>query len=114
MKKPETLGLATSWADRERVWQRKLGRIRIGVEPIPEQIQRHCLVTWVLTAVAMGIQLMFIALFSAFEHPWIGVIVAGVVLGPVIASSWVGFLLIKRQAERYLREKEEVDRLGSI
>ena len=101
---------ADQWPDRERQWRKALGRIRIGVEPIPEQLERMRLVAWTLTAVAGGIGLMFVALFSAFGHPIIGLVVASVLVGPVIASAWAGFLRTRGRVDRYLREKEEVSR----
>jgi hypothetical protein len=102
---------SANWPDRQREWRKALGRIKIGVEPIPEQVERLRLVSLVMTVVSGGIGAIFIALFTAFRHPWIGLTVAGVIVGPVIASSWIGFARLKARADRYLREKEEVDRL---
>lgn len=108
---PNSPDVVANWPERERYWRRRLGRIRLGVEPIADQLERYRLVACVLTAVCVGIQIMFVALFAAFAHPWIGLAVAGVILGPVIVSSWLGFWRMKSRAARYLREKEEVERL---
>ncbi len=39
------------WDDRLRYWRRKLGRLRLGVEPIPDQVARYRRVTVMLTVV---------------------------------------------------------------
>ncbi len=38
--------LEAAWRTREAVWRRKLGRLRLGVEPIEEQLARYRRVTW--------------------------------------------------------------------
>ncbi len=114
MTTPKPRDLLAEWPERERYWRRRLGRVRIGVEPIADQLEKYRLVTWTLTAVATGIAIMFVALFTAFAHPFIGMGVAGVILGPVILFSWIGFWRMKGRAAGYLREKEEVERLRLI
>lgn len=111
MKTPEPRDPLAGWPDRERYWRRKLGRLRLGVEPLPDQLEKYRKVNWTLTAVTSGIAAMFVALFTAFAHPFIGMAVAGVILGPIVLFSWIGFWRMKRRAARYLREKEEVERL---
>jgi hypothetical protein len=93
-----------AWRARQRQWQRKLGRIRLGVEPIPVQLARYRRVTWMLTAIPFGIGAMFIALFAAFRRPDIGLIVAGVLLLPIIVLAWIDYGLLAARAARYLRE----------
>ena len=100
-----------SWPERERRWRKKLGRIRLGVEPIPEQVEKYRKMTWVLTGVAGGIAAMFFALFTAFRSPWLGLAVATILFGPVIGGAWIGFKTTERRAAAYLREREAVDRL---
>jgi hypothetical protein len=34
------------WQERERQWQRRLGRLRLGAEPIAEQLAKYRRVTW--------------------------------------------------------------------
>lgn len=111
MKTLDPRDLEATWPEREKHWRRKLGRLRLGAEPIPDQVEKYRRVTLLLTAVSSGIGAMFVALFSAFRHPLMGLGVAAVLLGPVILFSWVGFWSMKGRAARYLREKEEVERL---
>src|SRR4051794_37376753 len=111
MKTLDPRDAAAIWPEREREWRKALGRLRIGVEPIGDQVEKIYRVTWVMTGISLGIAAMFIALFTAFRHPGIGLVVAGVLLGPIILFSWIGFLRLKGRAARYLREKEDVERL---
>ena len=97
------------WAQRERHWRRKLGRLRLGVEPLQEQLARCRRVTWALSAVTGLIALMFVALFWAFEAPLVGVVVAGVLLLPVVGLSWLDFKILERRAARYQRERREYE-----
>jgi hypothetical protein len=113
MKTLDPREAAAIWPERERQWRVALGRIKIGVEPIGEQVEKYRLVTWMITALAAGIGLMFVALFSAFRHPMIGLTVAVVLFGPLILSAWIGFLRLKAKAARYVLEKQEVERLRS-
>ena len=94
------------WQARERYWRRKLGRIQLGVEPIEEQVAKYRRVTWVLTAVASGLALIFVALFTAFRRPDVGAILAGVLLLPVVTLAWFDFGLLKLRVARYSREFE--------
>lgn len=95
----------TDWANRQRYWQRKLGRLKLGVEPIDEQLNRYRRVTWALTVVTSLIALMFIALFSAFRAPLLGLIVAGVIVLPMPAFAWLDFKGLERRAARYEAER---------
>src|SRR5262245_65983849 len=38
--------LEARWRLRERYWRRKLGRLRLGVEPVQGQLRRYRRVTW--------------------------------------------------------------------
>ena len=38
--------IESRWRLRENQWRRKLGRLRLGVEPIEEQLARYRGVTW--------------------------------------------------------------------
>src|SRR5262245_48007663 len=66
--------LEASWRAREEVWRRKLGRLRLGVEPIEEQLARYRRVTWALTAVPAGLAVMFFTLFAIFGYPLVGLV----------------------------------------
>ena len=105
MKPIDPNDLATTWPQRERLWARELGRVRIGVEPIPEQVAKYRRVTVVVTIVAGGIGTMILALFLAFRAPWAGLIVSGGLFGPVILSAWIGQWRLEARAASYLREK---------
>lgn len=111
MRRANPEDLAADWPARERQWARELGRIRIGVEPITDQVAKYRRVTWLLMAVAAGIGLFLLALFTAFRSPGTGLIVAGVIVGPIIVSAWFGQIRLAKKAARYLREKAEVERL---
>jgi hypothetical protein len=102
-------GVDQVWQVRERYWRRKLGRLRLGAEPLQEQLARYRRVTWMLTAVPLLIALMFFALFTAFRRPDIGLIVAALVLLPIVAIAWVDQVLLERRAANYLREWREYE-----
>jgi len=93
-----------AWQARERYWQRKLGRIRLGAEPIDEQLARYRRVTWMLTALPLALALFFVGLFTAFRRPDVGAIVAGVLLLPIVVIAWIDFGLLRLRVTRYQRE----------
>lgn len=111
MKTLDPREAAANWPERERQWRIALGRIKLGVEPVADQLEKYRLVTWTLSFVAGGMGTILFALFCAFRHPFIGLAVAGGLFGPVIVSAWIGFARLESLASRYLREREEVDRL---
>jgi hypothetical protein len=94
-----------AWQARQRYWERKLGRLRLGVEPLAVQLAKYRRVTWMLTALPLLIGAMFVALFSAFGRPDIGLIMAAVVLLPIVAWAWVEYSLLKLRVARYTREQ---------
>jgi hypothetical protein len=96
--------LETRWRTREQEWRSKLGRLRLGVEPLDEQLARYRRVTWALMAVPAIIALMFLGLFTAFGRPDVGALVILILFGPVIAFSWLGFKKLESQANAYLAE----------
>ncbi len=94
----------------QRHWQCKLGRLRLGVEPLAEQLARYRRVTWVLTAIPLAISLMFLALFSAFRRPDIGLVVAGLFGVPIVVIAWIDYALLGRRASQYARAQAEFER----
>jgi hypothetical protein len=98
------------WAEREQFWRRKLGRIKLGVEPVEEQLAKYRRVTWMLTAVPLGFALMFLGIFAAFRRPDVGLILVGILLLPVVLVAWVDFALLRGRAAGYLRERAEYDK----
>ena len=99
--------LESRWRLRENQWRRKLGRLRLGVEPIEEQLARYRRVTWVLTAVPSVLGLMFLTLFTVFGRPDIGLIFDAIVLLPIVIGAWLDYALLARRARRYLAELGE-------
>jgi hypothetical protein len=105
LAKPED-DLESRWQARQNQWRRKLGRLRLGVEPIEEQLARYRGVTLVLTVVSSALGLMFLALFTVFHRPAIGLIFDGIVLLPIIIVAWLDFALLAGRAKRYLEERD--------
>ena len=99
--------LEARWRLRENHWRRKLGRLKLGVEPIEEQLTRYRRVTWVLTAVPAVIGLMFLTLFTVFGRPDIGLIFDAIVLLPIVVGAWLDYAWLARKARRYLTEFSE-------
>ena len=96
--------LESRWRLRENQWRRKLGRLRLGVEPIEEQLVRYRRVTWALTAVPALLGLMFLTLFTVFGRPDIGLIFDAIVLLPIVIGAWLDYALLASRATRYLAE----------
>lgn len=84
-------------------WSRKLGRLRLGVEPLDDQLDRITKTTAVLTAVASGVGLSFVGLFTAFGRPLIGLTVAAVILTPWLALAWVDVMRLRARVGAYRR-----------
>jgi fatty acid desaturase len=99
-----------AWQARQRYWRRKLGRLRLGVEPLEEQLDRYRRVTWMLTAVPLVIALMFLGLFGAFERPDVGLVVAAVLLLPIVILAWIDYGVLRLRLARYRREQAEFQR----
>jgi multisubunit Na+/H+ antiporter MnhB subunit len=97
--------LETRWRVRERDWARKLGRLRLGVEPLEEQLERYRRTTWALAIVPGVIALMFLTLFTVFGRPDIGLIVVLILFVPMILCAWLGYTRLKRPAAAYLADR---------
>ncbi len=97
--------LETRWRDREREWARKLGRLRLGVEPLEEQLTRYRRTTWALAIVPGIIALMFLTLFTVFGRPDIGFVVIVILFVPMILFAWRDYVRLKRKAAAYLEER---------
>jgi hypothetical protein len=107
--------LEAQWHLRQAYWRRKLGRLRLGVEPIEEQLARYRRVTWVLTAVPSLVGAMIFAIFAAFRRPDIGLKFVAIILLPIVLGSWWDYYRMTakarryhREADRYLRERERL------
>ena len=88
----------------QRVRRRKLGRLRLGVEPIEEQLTRYRRVTWVLTAVPAFLSTFLFCLFAVFSRPDVGLVVAALLFLPICSGAWLGYLGLTRRARRYMAE----------
>jgi hypothetical protein len=104
-KTPELDDLEARWRLREREWRGKLGRLRLGVEPIEEQLARYRRVAWGLTVIPGIMAVMFLSLFSVFGRPDIGLAVVALLFVPIILSSWLGHKSLERRAGTYLAER---------
>ena len=98
--------LETTWSARRTYWARKLGRLRLGVEPIEEQLARYRRVTCVLTAIPGLLSAALFTLFAVFGRPGIGAVVAALFFVPIASGAWVGDFLLERRGRRYLFELE--------
>ena len=94
--------LETRWRVRERNWACRLGRLRLGVEPLEEQLTRYRRTTWALPGI---IALMFLALFTVFGRPDIGFIVTLILFLPMVLFAWLGYAKLKRRAAAYLADR---------
>jgi hypothetical protein len=93
--------LEEKWSSAQRQWRRRLGRLRLGVEPIEEQVERYRRVSLTLMAVQGFMALFFFTLFSVFGRPDIGLVVVAVLFVPMIVSSWLGFKRMQWRANTY-------------
>ena len=108
------------WRAREGDWRRKLGRLRLGVEPIEEQLARYRRMTWGGTAIVAVPAAMFFILFGVFGRPGIGLVFDAIVLLPIVLVAWADYALMafrarrfRAEEERYLRERERLGPEGS-
>jgi hypothetical protein len=108
-QRPHGLTSNPDWPARQRYWQRKLKRLRLNAEPIEVQVARYRRVTWMLSAVACGLAAVFVALFSAFRRPDVGLVLAGVLFLPVVGLAWLDYAVLATRAERYRRERDRFE-----
>ena len=103
--------LEAQWRLREGYWRRKLGRLRLGVEPIEDQLVRYRRVTWALTAVPSILGIMFVTLFTVFGRADIGLILVAIVLLPIVLGAWWDYAMMAGRARRYRQEADDYLRL---
>ncbi|MGP0065054.1 MAG: hypothetical protein ACLQGP_15840 [Isosphaeraceae bacterium] len=103
--------MEAQWRLRENYWRRKLGRLRLGVEPIEDQLARYRRATWALTAVPSILGVFFVTLFTVFGRPDIGMILVALVLLPIVMGAWWDYAIMAGRARRYRREADEYSRL---
>jgi fatty acid desaturase len=102
--------LEANWRTREEYWRRKLGRLRLGVEPIEEQLARYRRVTWALTAVPAALAVFFFTLFAVFGYPLVGLVLDAVILLPIVLGAWADYALMALRARRYRAEADQFAR----
>lgn len=85
-------------------WNRRLGRIRLGVEPVEEQIERIRKMTWVIIVVVTFLELVFLSLFTGFGRPDIGFVVIVVSLVPIELYAWFDYRRLQGRVREYLAE----------
>ena len=92
---------------RETYWRRKLGRLRLGVEPIEDQLARYRRATWALTAVPSIVGVMILAIFTVFGRPDIGLKFVAIILLPIVLGAWWDFSRMASRARRYRHEADQ-------
>ncbi len=85
------------------LWQRKLGRIRLGVEPVTTQLARYRRATWTVTGITVAIGLFIFTLFTGFGQPKIGLWTAGIVVLPITVLAWLDHWRLGRAVAAFLR-----------
>ena len=101
------------WDLRLQYWRRRLGRVRLGVEPVEEQVAKYRRATWMLSAVVFGLALMFLALFTAFGRPDVGAVLVLVLLVPIGGFAWIDNTLLLRRVAAYQRDLREHERIAA-
>lgn len=90
--------------ERQEYWSRRLGRIRLGVEPLRDQLARLRKVSIVATLVILFIGLFMFMLFVVFGRPDIGAIVAAIAILPLCGLAWSEDWKCHRRVREYERE----------
>jgi hypothetical protein len=99
---------AADWPGREAYWRRRLGRLKLGVEPLLEQLNRYRRVNTALTIVTGVVAVFFAALFTAFAAPALGLVIAGLIFLPVTSMAWMDYIVLRGRARAYERERESM------
>lgn len=102
-KYPDNTG--GNWPERERYWRRRLGRIKLGVEPVEQQLELYRRITWMVTLLALGIGAIIFVLFAARGAILWGLAIAAPISVPVIALAWFEHYRLHNRAMAYLAER---------
>lgn len=94
------------WAERETYWRTRLRRLRFGVEPLAEQLEKYRKVTVVLSAVCAGIALIFLMIFAAFRRPDVGLILDLALFVPIVGLAWREYRALARGVAAYEAERK--------
>ncbi len=94
-----------AWDARLAYWRKRLGRLRLGDEPIAVELARDRRVAWALTLIAGAIGAVILTLFTVFGRVDIGLLATGVLIVPIIVGAWVDHALVARRAHQFSREQ---------
>ena len=101
------------WELRLQYWRRRLGRIRLGVEPVEDQVAKYRRATLMLSAVVLGLALIFLSLFTAFRRSDVGAVLVLVLLVPIVGFAWIDNTLLLRRVAAYQRDLREHERIAA-
>jgi hypothetical protein len=93
------------WTERERAWQRRLGKFRLGAEPFDVQLARRRRVIWALTGLILIQASIYLSLFGAFRRPDVGIVAVLLILFPIAALPWIRYHRLRRRVSQYERER---------
>jgi len=93
--------------EREVYWRTKLRRLRFESEPLADQVAKYRRVTIVLTAVAGGVALLFLLIFTAFRRPDVALILDAILFAPIILVAWADFWRLARNVRAYELERKK-------
>ncbi len=104
---PKTLGsqgFTRLTPERALYWGTRLGRIRLGVEPVEGQLEIIHKMTWVIIGVVTFFEVFFMSLFLGFGRPDIGLVLVGISLVPIELMAWFDYIKLKNRVKEYLDE----------
>ncbi len=91
---------------RQFYWQSQLRPIRLGAEPVADQIRRRMLVNAAGSVCVALIGLIFLGIFAAFGRSDLGLIIAGTLFAVGIVGNWIVYFRLRRRMRAYLVELE--------
>ncbi|MFO0910600.1 MAG: hypothetical protein U0794_20020 [Isosphaeraceae bacterium] len=66
-----------------------------------------------MTLVCVGLGVMFLGLFTAFQRPDIGAILVVLLLAPIVSIAWIDFAILSRRARAYEVERAFLQHQGN-
>jgi hypothetical protein len=81
--------------------RRSLGRLRLDAEPLDVQLDRHRAAFYIMVGVTTAIATVFFALFTAFDRPGVGLIIAAVLWVPIVTGAWWDHARLARAVAAY-------------
>ncbi len=106
----ETQELSRLSPERVQYWSSRLGRIRLGVEPVEMQLEHLRKITWLILALITFLEVFFLSLFTAFRRPDIGLVLISISLVPIELMAWLDYVRLRNRVREY---RAEVDQSGS-